>query len=101
MAKLKITDKKGFQLSFENNLVISIQFGPGNYCDNYHAKWKTQENTNNWESTTAEIAIFHEKTGEWLTNKFLPKKRGKDVVGYVKPDEIASLIRRVQRYKQK
>ena len=31
---LKATQNKGFSLTFENNLTISVQFGYGNYCEN-------------------------------------------------------------------
>ena len=31
----KITSKKGFHITFENQWTISVQIGPGNYCDNY------------------------------------------------------------------
>lgn len=31
----KITGKKGFHITFENGYTVSVQFGPGNYCDNY------------------------------------------------------------------
>ncbi len=93
---LKITDGKGFHLAFENGLTISVQFGYGNYCANKHKSPKENR------CTSAEIAIFPTKNikgVDWLTNKFLPKSRGMDVVGWVKPDELASLIRRVQRSK--
>ena len=30
-----ITGKKGFHITFENGWTVSVQFGPGNYCDNY------------------------------------------------------------------
>jgi hypothetical protein len=30
----KITHKKGFHITFENDYTVSVQFGPGNYCDN-------------------------------------------------------------------
>lgn len=31
----KITDGKGFQVTFENGITVSVQFGYGNYCENY------------------------------------------------------------------
>ena len=30
-----ITDKKGFHIRFENGWTVSVQFCPGNYCQNY------------------------------------------------------------------
>lgn len=34
--KLKITHNKGFHITFENGWRVSVQFGVGNYCDNYN-----------------------------------------------------------------
>ena len=31
----KITDGKGFHVSFPNGWTVSTQLGPANYCDNY------------------------------------------------------------------
>lgn len=31
----KITAGKGFHVTFENGITVSVQWGPGNYCDNY------------------------------------------------------------------
>ena len=30
------TDRKGFHMIFSNGLTASVQWGFGNYCDNYH-----------------------------------------------------------------
>ena len=98
-SKFRITEGKGFQMSFENGLTISVQFGYGNYCANKNEP--TNRHSANTECYDAEIAIFptKDKGPAWLTNKFLPKKRGEDVVGWIKPDEVAKLIGRVQRSK--
>ena len=31
----KICDQKGFHITFDNGYTVSVQFGPGNYSDNY------------------------------------------------------------------
>jgi hypothetical protein len=36
-ALFKITAQKGFHITFENGYTVSVQFGPGNYCDNYNS----------------------------------------------------------------
>ena len=30
-----ITGNRGFHMTFENGYTVSVQFGKGNYCDNY------------------------------------------------------------------
>ena len=32
----KITEGKGFHITFANGYTVSVQFGPDNYCDHYH-----------------------------------------------------------------
>lgn len=32
----RICDSKGFHITFENGFTVSVQFGPGNYGDNYN-----------------------------------------------------------------
>lgn len=34
-SRIRITDGKGFGMSFENGWAVSVQFGYGNYADNY------------------------------------------------------------------
>jgi hypothetical protein len=31
----RITGKKGFHITFANGWTVSVQFGPGNYCEHY------------------------------------------------------------------
>lgn len=35
-AGFRITNGKGFQVTFANGYTVSVQFGPGNYCSHYH-----------------------------------------------------------------
>lgn len=95
----KITDRKGFQLIFSNGLCISVQFGAGNYCDNYNSKdWKQKETA---KSDTSEIAIMDTKKHyEFVTSKII-KDIDDDVKGYVTSDEVADLIIKVKRWKRK
>lgn len=46
---------KGFQLTFANNWTISVQFGWGNYCDNYNDAVFTPI-----KSSDAEIAVWRD-----------------------------------------
>ena len=34
----EVTTGKGFHVTFENGWTVSVQFGPGNFCDNYHMR---------------------------------------------------------------
>lgn len=54
----KITGHKGFHITFENGYTVSVQFGPANYCDNYHMNWGDPERKQILESSDAEVAVW-------------------------------------------
>ena len=55
----KITGKKGFHITFENGYTVSVQFGPGNYCDNYDRGIGYEDEVCGKDgSTTAEGAVW-------------------------------------------
>ena len=55
----KITSKKGFHITFENGWTVSVQFGPGNYCDNYDRRIGEEDEICGKEgSSTAECAVW-------------------------------------------
>ena len=75
---LKIISNKGFHIKFKNGVTVSVQFGPGNYCEHYLG-WKKSydfsdleepENTAIWKSENAEIAIWDNKE-DWITHEFV------------------------------
>lgn len=62
------SQQKGFQITFANGWIASVQFGPGNYCENNH-KPRGMESPEKfygkaWESNTAEVAAFNPNTNE-------------------------------------
>jgi hypothetical protein len=84
---IRITANKGFQLTFENKLTISVQVGSMNYCSrkNINAGYGDEMKADFIESPDAEIAIWDDK-GNWLDF-------GSDQVkGYVPVDEISQWI---------
>jgi len=83
-----ITRHKGFHIRFENRWTISVQFGAGNYCDNYDMMFGQGKNTDRLQSTTAEIGIFNPKD-ELIQH---PDFEGNTVKGWVTPDELVKYI---------
>ena len=58
-AGFRITDKKGFHITFENGWTVSVQFGPANYCDHYGRRIGHDEEACGSEgSTNAECAVW-------------------------------------------
>jgi hypothetical protein len=83
---------RGFSMTFENGLTISVQFGTGNYCErrSYHEPFDGDLKTPTVQSPDAEIAIW-DKSDVWFDF-------GSDAVkGRVSPDEVATWIARVQK----
>lgn len=61
MNNFMITDGKGFGITFENGWMVSVQWGPGNYCDNYSVRplsGETQIAAGREGSRTAECAVI-------------------------------------------
>ena len=55
----RITQGKGFHITFENGWTVSVQFGGGNYCDNYDMLIGDEyEQAGEEGSNTAECAVW-------------------------------------------
>lgn len=86
---IRITSGKGFQMTFENGVTISVQFGWGNYHDNREMfpgpdYAETDRRLGQEGSPNAEIAIW--RGDDWYNF-------GTDTVkGWVSPNEIAGWI---------
>ena len=89
MSKFTITRGKGFRIQFNNGFALSVQWGPGNYCENQDKCMTEPEKAEFWESSDAEIAIVDE-AGKLMS-------LGEDQVrGWVTADKVAELIGIVQ-----
>ena len=87
------TSNKGFSLTFKNGWTISVQFGYGNYCDNYRHPdgWDFSKKQEVTQSSDAEIAIW-DADGEWYNF-------GSDTVkGYCSANEVAEWIEKVKKF---
>ena len=60
MSGFKITAGKGFHVTFANGYTVSVQWGPGNYCDNYNDSYLSGSGTESGKkgSSTAECAVW-------------------------------------------
>ena len=55
----RITGGKGFHITFANDYTVSVQFGPGNYCDHYDRNIGSDDEACGKEgSTVAEVAVW-------------------------------------------
>ena len=85
MSKFSITQHKGFHMAFENGFRISVQFGPGNYCEKRDADLDAHKKEMNWESCSAEIAVFGKRG-------MLGIGSSDTVSGWLSTDKVAKVI---------
>ena len=95
MSRFLATRNKGFRMGFDNGFEISVQWGPGNYCERKDEDFNKPQEERFWESRTAEIAIFDSKDNSMIT-------LGEDNVdGWLTSDKVAKVITMVSLAKTK
>jgi len=90
----KITSGRGFHITFPNRLILSTQFGFGNYCS-HKDLWSEDEKAlirnNAMESYDCEIAIFKKNDDNWLTKEMnrevFKEELNDDVKGWVEIED--------------
>lgn len=98
--KLPVT---GYHIVFKNNWLISIQFGPGNYCDNYHESFDVSPFANlpdnkYSKSTTAEIAYWKvDNKGQHTPMQMFDN--GDTVLGYQTFDQVVEWMNIINQKK--
>lgn len=88
------TMRKGFHMTFENGLTVSVQWGAGNYCDNHFPSDLDFTFSKDAESNTAEVAIFG-ADGEFIDPQmFFKHEINSDgaVAGWLTSGEVAELL---------
>ena len=94
------TDNKGVHISFGNGVVVSAQWGYGNYCQNRDdVRLNNARDRRSVKSDTCEIAIWVEPTGRWIT-KYCPvlfdqrrNNNGYDVSGWHTADDYLRVLK--------
>ena len=88
---------RGFTLTFENNLTISVQFGTGNYCERreFYKGYADDLKEHHTKSLNAEIAIWDETIASKGSDYWYDFGHDK-VKGWCSADEVAEWIHAVQ-----
>ena len=105
---MRVCDNKGFQLDLPNGITVSVQFGPGNYCDHdvknadFDAPQKVIGTDECWGSNTAECAAYLTSDGDGLQWVAVPGFTGRihaddnsfwdDVVGHLDVQGVLDFI---------
>ena len=87
----------GFHMEFPNGWIISVQWGPGNYCETRRKDedgWISPFDGRYHEfvSTTAEIAVMHKDH-----SRMYPISEHDDVKGWVSATDVARYIQWVSQ----
>lgn len=93
------TMRKGFQMTFPNGLTVSVQWGAGNYCDNYFSEDYTF--SKDAESDTAEVAVLNSQDEFIDPQRFFDYEINSDemVAGHLTPSQVVELLANIQNYK--
>jgi hypothetical protein len=82
-----ICSNRGFRIKFENGATLSVQFGPGNYCNHQrNADYKAPSGSFQWECENAEVAIL------LPDDKFYRISEHDDVIGWQTAEDVAKWI---------
>jgi len=87
------TMRKGFYMTFENGLAVSVQWGAENFCDNHFPADGDFSFSKDAKSSDAEIAVIYK--GEFLNPQyFTDEEIGGDgmVSGYLSAEQVAKII---------
>lgn len=107
MKKFISTERKGFKMTFENGLTISVQWGVQNYCDNKSFSVENIEDLQNndafyqktdMESDTAEIAIMLDDIIIKPSLILDIGEYGSYVMGYKTPEEVLTYMNEIRLY---
>lgn len=94
----KITGCKGFHMEFENGITVSVQFGYGNYCDNYDSIGDMgNEKEVQIQSNTAEVAIW-DNNNKWITSEAPHSIAEDDVIGRLTTQEVLDILNWASKY---
>lgn len=92
-----ITAGRGFQIQFPTGVMVSVQFGPGNYCDNRDMASMDEVAAGRRGCDNAEVALMRSEDGRWLTKECLRDVFGEeesydDVTSRSTPSTVAKMI---------
>ena len=82
----RITGSKGFQMTFKNGWTVSVQFGPGNYCENRNYDIQS------WLKAPDDLECKNAEIAAWDANRKWYDFGSDQVKGWCTADEVASFI---------
>ena len=101
--KFVSTMRKGFQMTFENGMTASVQWGAGNYCDNHFPKDMDFSCKKDASSNTAEVAVIYKGNLIDFIDELIPEECSNDgtVAGYLSPEDVLYFLNKVKEWNPK
>lgn len=98
--KFVSTMRKGFQMTFENGMTASVQWGAGNYCDNRFPEDMDFSYKRDASSDTAEVAVIYKGELIDFIDEFVPEDCSTDriVAGWLSPEDVLYFLNKVSEY---
>ena len=90
----KVSDGKGFQMTFSNGWTVSVQWGVGNYCAVNH-RWTPYESVEIVDRTVGAEGSATAEIAAWDANNVWYQFPADTVKGYCTPDEVADFIKMI------
>ena len=88
-AGFRICGNKGFHVTFANGYTVSVQFGPGNFCENRDEPFDFDApRKEGWRSMDAEIAAWGPGGGM----RVWPGFEGDTVRGWQSADDVLAFM---------
>jgi hypothetical protein len=99
---IRIIRNRNFQVTFENDVTVSVFIGAGSYSSNRNNDFFKEVKAESTESRNAEVAAWKgegkSKDREWITQELVPDA-GDDVIGYLTPAEVLDFMNKAANYK--
>ena len=98
-----VNENKGFRLLLPNGMVVSTQFGGGNYCENSEHGFNLPTGE---KSDTVEVAFLwdNRRKHNWCTAEVFKaahiKNPGDNVAGWIRIDQWLRLLKAAQTLKK-
>lgn len=94
----KITMHKGFHMTFENGVTVSVQWGSGNHCENKNDNYDAAKNAkSSYDCLTAEVAAWT-RDGEWILPQLIDLEYD-TVIGYQTTEDVLRIMELAKNYK--
>ena len=91
----RITDGKGFQMTFANGWTVSVQFGPYNYIDNRNLNPCSGRSHIEAMRDAGELGSIDAEIAAWDSNNKWYDFGDDRFKGWVKADEVAAFIQMI------